>query len=193
MIQGITKIARGLILIAAFAVLTACSDEKKSAAVPPPAEVAEAVGHYCGMQLTEHAGPKGQIHLQTALSPVWFSSARDTIAFTRLPEEPRDIVVVYVNDMARARNWDQPEDGTWVEVGRAWFVIGSDRVGGMGTREAIPFGEEAAAQAFQAEHGGQVVRLDDIPDEYIFGAPAETHASTTSAIDPQPASSGREH
>lgn len=194
MIAATLAALRGLILVAAAAAaLTACSDERGSAAIPPPAEVADAIGHYCGMQLTEHAGPKGQIHLEKGLAPVWFSSVRDTIAFMRLPEEPRDIVVVYVNDMARAKNWDQPEDGTWVEIDSAWFVIGSDRLGGMGAREAIPFGEEGAAQAFWAEHGGRVVRLEDIPDEYVFGAPEEADASTTSATRPQVGSAGVEH
>lgn len=194
MIAATLAALRGLVLVAAAAaVLTGCTDEQKSAAIPPPAEVADAIGHYCGMQLAEHAGPKGQIHLKSGLAPVWFSSVRDTIAFMRLPEEPRDIVAVYVNDMARAKNWDQPEDGTWVEINNAWFVIGSDRLGGMGAQEAIPFGGEAAAQDFQAEHGGRVVRLDDIQDEYIFGTGAEALAPATLAADPQVVSSHAGH
>ena len=146
-----------------------CTQEP-SAPPPPPAEVnAEATGHYCGMLLVDHEGPKGQIHLASRSGPAWFSSVRDTIAFTRLPEEPRDITAIYVNDMARATQWEQPEPGAWVDAREAWFVIGSDMRGGMGAPEAAPFSEESAAEAFRAQHGGRVVRLTGIPDRYVLG------------------------
>lgn len=159
-----------LSVVLAAGMLAGCKDETTSAAPPPPLEVqADATGHYCGMLLADHAGPKGQIHV-TSGPPYWFSSVRDTIAFTRLPEEPRDIVAIYVNDMGRARNWDQPEPGTWIDARQAYFVIESNQVGGMGAPEAVPFSDPAAAEAFRAKHGGRVVRLEEIPDEYVLGA-----------------------
>ena len=130
---------------------------------------AEATGHYCGMLVAAHEGPKGQIHLASRAQPVWFSSVRDTIAFTRLPEEPRDIVAIYVNDMARAKIWEQPEAGAWVDARVAWFVIESAMRGGMGAPEAVPFSAPDAANAFRIRHGGRVVRLDGIPDAYVLG------------------------
>ena len=149
---------------------TGCDRASPPLAPPPPAEVqAEAVGHYCGMLLVDHEGPKGQIHLLSRKAPVWFSSVRDTIAFMRLPEEPHDIAAVYVNDMARAKHWDQPEPGMWVDARQAWFVVDSEMRGGMGAPEAVPFSEEAAAQTFRAAHHGRVVRLADIPDAYVLG------------------------
>jgi FAD:protein FMN transferase len=51
---------------------------------------------------------------------------RDTIAFTRLPEEPKDIAAIYVNDMGQAQTGQQPEPGTWTEARDAWFVIESE-------------------------------------------------------------------
>jgi copper chaperone NosL len=164
--------ARALLLAALLAAALGAGCERQAAAppAPPPAEVqADATGHYCGMLLVDHEGPKGQIHLAGRAAPVWFSSVRDTIAFTRLPEEPRDITAIYVNDMARARNWKQPEPGAWVDARKAWFVIGSDMRGGMGAPEAVPFSDEAAAEAFRAAHQGRVVRLADIPDSYVMG------------------------
>jgi copper chaperone NosL len=153
------------------ALLAAGCDRPAPQAAPPAAEVsAEATGHYCGMLLADHEGPKGQIHLAGRPAPVWFSSVRDTLVFMRLPEEPKDIVATYVNDMARATRWEQPEPGAWVDARKAWFVIESDRRGGMGMPEAVPFSEQAAADAFRKVHGGRVVRLDDIPDAYLFGS-----------------------
>ncbi len=150
--------------------LSACESDAPPPAPPPAAEAPlEATGHYCGMLLSEHSGPKGQIHLASRDAPIWFTSVRDTIAFLRLPEEARDITAVYVNDMGRAREWDQPEEGTWVRLEDALLVIESDRVGGMGAPEAVPFSEQAAAEAYVREHGGRILRLADVPDDYVLG------------------------
>jgi copper chaperone NosL len=158
------------ILGAALLLLAACGEERQAAAPPPPHEITgEAIGHYCGMALVEHAGPKGQAILKSQDEPVWFSSSRDTIAFTRLPEEPKDIAAIYVTDMAEAKNWDHPESGAWVDARRAWYVIGSTQKGGMGGDEAVPFGREDAARQFAETHGGQVVVFDAVPGSYILG------------------------
>jgi copper chaperone NosL len=164
----------GGVLVAAIALVTlagGCDSRSPGSPPPQPAEVqADSTGHYCGMLLADHEGPKGQVHLASRDRPVWFSSVRDTIAFTRLPDEPRDVTAIYVNDMARAKRWEQPEPGAWVDARQAWFVIGSDRRGGMGAPEAVPFSDAAAAEAFRATHGGRVVRMGDIPDDYVLGA-----------------------
>jgi copper chaperone NosL len=158
------------ILGAALLLLAACGEEQQTAAPPSPHEVTgDAIGHYCGMALVEHPGPKGQAILKSRDEPVWFSSARDAIAFTRLPEEPKDIAAIYVTDMAEAKNWDHPERGAWVDARRAWYVIGSTRKGGMGGDEAVPFGREDAARQFAEAHGGQVVAFDAVPESYILG------------------------
>jgi copper chaperone NosL len=155
--------------ILAAAVASGCGRQPEAPAPSPHEVSAEAAGHYCGMLLVDHEGPKGQIHLAGKSGPVWFSSVRDTIAFLRLPEEPRDITAVYVSDMAKATRWEQPDAGAWVDARQAWFVIESDRAGGMGAPEAVPFSTQAAAESFRAAHGGRVVRLDGIPDAYVFG------------------------
>jgi copper chaperone NosL len=163
---------RRLPLLLLWLVLAAC--DEKPAPPPPPAEVTEdAVGHYCGMLVQEHEGPKGQIFVKDRDQPYWFTSARDALIFTRMPEEPRDITAVYVTDIGKAASWAKPGPGAWVEARQAWFVIDSDQHGGMGGAEAVPFGGEDKAQAFAREHGGKVVRLDAVPDSYLFdpGAP----------------------
>lgn len=158
-------------LVGAALLSSGCDRGSGQAVAPTPNEVlAEATGYYCGMLLADHEGPKGQIHLAGREGPLWFSSVRDTIAFLRLPEEPRNITAVYVNDMAKAKGWDRPEAGAWTEAHDAWFVLGSDRMGGMGAPEAIPFSAKDAAEAFRAQHGGRLARLDEIPDDYVLGA-----------------------
>lgn len=156
-----------LALCAALA-LAGCDDDT---AKPAPQTLTDAaIGHYCGMMLTEHEGPKGQILLKGQDEPVWFSSARDTITFTLLPEESKDIAAIYVSDMGAAPNWAEPGVDNWTDAKTATFVIESDAAGGMGGVEAVPFADKAKAEAFAAAHGGEVVAFDAIPPDYILGA-----------------------
>jgi copper chaperone NosL len=152
-------------------VLLAGCNEKQQAALPPPHQMtAEAIGRYCGMNVLEHPGPKGQIFVASLIEPVWFSSARDAIAFTMLPDEPKDIQAIYVSDMAKAPSWDKPGADNWVEARKALFVIESRIQGGMGGAEAVPFSERAAAEKFVAENGGKIVGFMEVPRDYVLGS-----------------------
>ncbi len=151
--------------------LTACGRENSAADAPPPREVTDAsVAEFCGMNLNEHSGPKAQIYVRDISKPYWFASVRDAFAFTMLQETPKAIGAIYVSDMAKAKNWDQPEAGAWVEAHKASYVIGSNKRSGMNTEEAIPFGDPAAAHAFAAVNGGRVVGFDDMPQSYILAS-----------------------
>ncbi len=150
--------------------LSACSDEEQGELPPPARLTQEAIGYYCNMTVSEHPGPKGQIRLKSEDQPVWFSSVRDTIAFTLLPEEPKDIWVVYVTDMSKAETWESPEDGNWIEAKSALFVIGSTRRGGMGAPEPVPFSSQDAAEKFAKQYGGEIVGLSEIPEHAILGS-----------------------
>ena len=167
-----------LLVAAALLAVSGCGEEQQAAAPPAPVPMtAEAVGRYCGMALVDHAGPKGQAWVAGLNEPYWFSSARDAIAFTMLPEEPNAIAALYVSDMATSSSWERPD--TWVEARKAHFVIGSDRQGGMGQAEVVPFSDPNAAKAFAERHGGTVATFDQIPREYVLGdgpATAEGHS-----------------
>ncbi|MCE3249740.1 MAG: nosL [Geminicoccaceae bacterium] len=149
--------------------LAGCSEEEPTAKPQPFALTADAIGRYCGMNVLEHAGPKGQIILGQIPEPIWFSSARDAVAFTMLPEEPKNVAAIYVSDMARAPSWEEPGAENWIDANEAWFVIGSSARGGMGAEEAVPFSTENAASAFAKKSGGEVVRFADIPADYVLG------------------------
>src|SRR6185312_13300264 len=121
---------RSTLAFALLVALTAC--QKETTEIPAPHKMtAEAIGHYCGMNLFEHPGPKGQIFAASLIEPVWFSSVLDTIAFTMLPDEPKDIQAIYVSDMGKATSWEKPGADNWVEARKALFVIDSQLKGGM--------------------------------------------------------------
>lgn len=156
--------------------LTGCGE--KQAAVPPPVPMpADAVGRYCGMSLNDHPGPKGQVQMKGGKEVYWFSSARDTVAFTLLPEEPKDIAAIYVTAMDKAASWDKPGDESWIDAHKATYVVDSNATGGMGQREIVPFSTAQAAEAFRIEHGGAVQPFDRIPREQVLGedTPAVQH------------------
>jgi copper chaperone NosL len=160
---------RTLALAVIYLALAACNQEQASVKPPPPHDLTtDAIGYFCGMNVLEHSGPKGQIILASRSDPVWFSSARDALAFTMLPEEPKDIQAIYVSDMGKAPSWDKPGVANWVEAHSAIFVIGSRLKGGMGADEAVPFSDKAAAERFASEHGGRIVSFGDMPRDYIL-------------------------
>ncbi|MFB2594364.1 nitrous oxide reductase accessory protein NosL [Paracoccus sp. p4-l81] len=171
------------LLILPLALMTAaCRDEAQ--ALPDPVQMtAQAVGHYCQMNLLEHPGPKAQVHLEDNPNPLFFSQVRDAIAYARMPEQAAPITVIYVSDMARAPDWDHPGDSNWMPATAAHYVIGSRRDGGMGAPETVPFSDAAAAQAFAAEWGGQVVAYDAIRSEDVLSAGAPAPDAATDAAD----------
>jgi copper chaperone NosL len=173
-----------LVSLAAALGISGCNDRPTAAAPPSPQEMtASAVGRYCGMNVMEHPGPKGQIILAGQKETIWFSSARDAISFTMLPEEPKDIRAIYVSDMARAPKWDKPGATNWVDARQASFVIGSRMKGGMGGDEAVPFSDKAAAEKFASENGGRVVAFADVPKDYVLGSTAEMTGAVEEAHD----------
>lgn len=180
---------RAALLFAALLAVTALSgcgkNEEQAAAPPPPRAVTDdAIAQFCNMAVKEHAGPKGQIFVKSRKDPYWFASVRDAFAFTMLPEEPKDIVAIYVNDMTNAADWSHP--GPWIDARKAVYVIGSKMRGGMGEAEAVPFADAAGAKSFMAEHGGKMVRFDEMPRSYILtegGAPPGAEMNMEGAPD----------
>ncbi|MDH3343418.1 MAG: nitrous oxide reductase accessory protein NosL [Gammaproteobacteria bacterium] len=146
--------------------LMACEQAKVVEAPPAKTLTRDASGYYCLMTVMHHSGPKGQVFLSDKPEPLWFTSVRDVIAFTLSPEEPRNIIAIYVNDMTNA-DWDNPGVDNWIDANKAWYVIGSSKEGGMGAPEAIPFSSKENAEAFAKLEGGSVHKLETIPYDYI--------------------------
>lgn len=163
--------------------LAACKEEV--ATHPDPVSLtAEAVGHYCQMDLLEHPGPKAQVHLAGLENPLFFSQVRDAIAYQRMPEQSHAITAIYVNDMAAAPSWDQPGADNWIQATDAHFVMGSDATGGMDAPELVPFLKAEDASAFAQARGGQVLRLAEVADADVLSAvPIATFPDTDRAED----------
>ena len=158
-----------IVLGVVLPLLGGCGEEPIAEVPSPQALTRDAVGYYCNMIVADHAGPKGQIFLADRDTPLWFTSVRDTLAFTMLPGEPKNIAAVYVNDTGQA-SWPVSVPGDWIDARRAWYVIGGDVVGGMGASEAVAFAHRADAEAFVNKYGGAVVAFGDISADAILAS-----------------------
>lgn len=159
---------RALLFVLALA---ACQEEIAQNTAPLPL-TPETLGYFCQMNLLEHEGPKGQIHLEGLPgAPLFFSQASDTVAYLRLPEQSHRILAIYVSDMGAAgASWAEPGADNWIDATKAHFVVQSDAEGGMGAPEVVPFADPADAAAFAAQHGGSVVGLEAIADATLLAA-----------------------
>jgi copper chaperone NosL len=123
--------------------LFACSKPPDAAKPAPQLLTRDIVGYFCGMIVEDHRGPKSQIIVAGKAQALWFTSVRDGIAFTMLPEESAKRSAFYVTAMDKG-SWDHPEQqpGAWIDASAAWYVIDSSQSGGMGMPEVIPFSTE---------------------------------------------------
>lgn len=150
--------------------LGACSEDTPVERPEPQALTRDVIGYFCGMIVADHEGPKGQVILQNRSEALWFSSVRDTLAYTRLPEEVDPVAAIYVSDISRAQSWEHPGAEAWVEIHDAVYVVGSARRGGMGAPEVAPFSDRSDAEKFAEEFGGQILTLDEVPYDALLGA-----------------------
>ncbi len=158
---------RYAVLIAAC-LLCACKEEVAQAPDPLPL-TEETIAHYCMMNIAEHPGPKAQIFLSGLPDPIFFAQVRDALSYLNSAEQDGYVAAFYVNDMGAAPSWEAPGAENWIKADSAVFVHGSDRVGGMGAPEIVPFSASEMAAEFAQVHGGAVVGFDAIPEDAFLG------------------------
>ncbi|MFV3077917.1 nitrous oxide reductase accessory protein NosL [Niveispirillum fermenti] len=151
--------------------------------VVPAAITADAVGQYCGMNLSDHPGPKGQVHLRSRGTPVWLTSVRDTFAFLMLPDEPKNVRAAFVSDMGGTTGPDKADPTRWVAVQEAWYVAGAEAPAAMTGAELYPFSKEADARDFIHVYGGQLRRFADIRPDDVLGGDMETSSISQGGSD----------
>jgi copper chaperone NosL len=158
--------------------LTACQQELAQN-TDPLALSPETVGHFCQMNLLEHEGPKGQVHLEGLPGmPLFFSQVSDLVVYLRLPEQSHKVLAIYVSDMgAKGATWAEPGAANWIDATTAHYVVGAAVEGGMGAPEVVPFASLAAAEAFTANRGGAIMALDAIPDSAVTARTSEAAES----------------
>lgn len=126
-----------------------------------PIEAGESC-HVCGMIVTNFPGPKAQAEIKHNKTTLKFCSTADLFTWMLQPETQAVMRAAYVHDMGAATaSWNNPSEKDYVNVKQAWYVVGGDQMGAMGATLAT-FKEEAAAQQYISQHGGQLKRFEDI-------------------------------
>jgi copper chaperone NosL len=147
--------------------LTGCNDESTKTLSAQQTSAIESGDecHLCGMIIGNFDGPKGQLFERGQKHTKKFCSTRDMFAYLLDPEHQHNIESVFVHDMA-VTPWDKPEDDTYIDARKAWYVVGSDRKGAMGPTLAS-FSDQQAAETFAATYQGRLYRFEQLNLELI--------------------------
>lgn len=141
-----------------------CDSGASSAKLAPVEIDASTTCELDGMLLSEYPGPKGQIFFAGQDKPQFFCDTVELLNTLLLPEQIKAVQAAFVQDMAVAE-WDKPR-GAWIDARTAWYVVGGKRHGSMGPTIGS-FAQEAPAQAFAKEWGGQVLRFEAIKPDMV--------------------------
>jgi len=162
-----TILSRGLMLTFTLLVLNACSEptEELKSAQQAMAIESHQECHLCGMIITGFPGPKAQLYERGQQQSFKFCSTRDMFSYLLDPEHQHAIQTMYVHDMT-ITPWDHPDDQTFIDARKAWYVVGHNRKGAMGPTLAS-FSDKKVADAFAQEYGGKVYRFNDISQQLL--------------------------
>ncbi len=158
--------SKALITVLASLLLIACTDDSSDRARHAPVPIAAGDEcHVCGMIIENYPGPKGEVFARDRDEALKFCSTRDLFAYLLEPGSMAQADAVFVHDMA-VTDWDHPADNAFVSALDAWYVIGHRLRGAMGPTLAS-FSRHEDAQGFVEQHGGRVLRFDDVTLEII--------------------------
>lgn len=142
--------------------LFACTKEQDEKPLPVEFDREHAC-KVCGMIITDFPGAKAQIHYKKGEYDS-FCSTLDMFLFYLQPDRPADIAAVYVNDMGEA-DMEHPVNH-WTDAAKASYVYGGNVMGAMG-EALVPFAEIKDAEAYMKQHGGRLVKFNDVTMEML--------------------------
>ncbi len=135
----------------------------------------------CGMVISQHPGPTSEIFYADQRpgghdNPARFDSTWEAFQFD-FEHEDWDREAFYVTDYSTVDYEIRTDDDqqvisthydaeSFADATTVTFVAGSEVVGAMG-EDLIGFSDEADAESFQADHGGDVVTFDEVNPELI--------------------------
>ncbi|MFC1684863.1 nitrous oxide reductase accessory protein NosL [Pseudomonadota bacterium] len=157
------------VLIAVLS-LAGCGEKEGASVADTPHDLTrEEVCMIDGMILMDYPGPKGQLFLKNGEAR-FFCDTKGLISTLYDPDYQVKIKRAYVQDFS-GRKWGSYSD-RWIDVNQAFLVLGSAKFGAMGPTIAT-FGLRGDADAFAAEHGGDVMPFAEFDEgmleDYLKG------------------------
>jgi len=161
--QGVLKMRMAKITFAALVLLGLNACDQKESVVQPMSLKQGASCALDGMLLMDYPGPKAQIHYDIG-EPDFFCDTMEMFSIYLRPEQQKRIKAMYTHDMGKA-SWDAPRE-EWIDAKKAFYVLGSKKMGGMGPTLAS-FAKQEDAQAFAKNNGGKVLRFDEVTIDMV--------------------------
>ncbi len=119
----------------------------------------------CGMFVAKYPDFAAQLHFRDG-SVLFFDGNKDLFRYLRKPGRPgswkseADLSAVFVTDYYKL---------SFVDGRKAWYVIGSNVFGPMGS-ELISFAKEADAREFKQDHKGKaILRFGEVTPTVLKG------------------------
>ena len=155
-----------LVLMLSVSMFVGCGKSDNSAKSLPPIAIEPGDEcHVCGMIIANFPGPKGEAYTRNSKTPLKFCSTRDLFSFLLQPESKAMVTQIYVHDMGKT-DWEHPADSAFVDARAAWYVADQPLRGAMGPTLAS-FKQRKDAEAFREQHGGRLLRFEDITLEIL--------------------------
>lgn len=157
---------KGLMVLLAVIGMVGCGkQEAETERLPPVAIEKGDECHVCGMIISRFPGPKGEVYMRNARTPLKFCSTRDMFSYLLQPEVQAASTQVYVHDMG-VTEWEHPADSAFVDAKEAWYAVGHPMKGAMGATLAS-FKSREDAERFIEQHGGELLRYEAITLEVL--------------------------
>ena len=171
--NALHRIGAGTLLALLLAVgLAGCGEkEEVEQALEPVAFHDSDECHVCGMIISDFPGPKGQAVDKGGVKK--FCSTAEMLGWWLQPENRLLDAKLYVHDMGRSV-WEKPDDSHLIDATSAYYVVGTSLKGAMGASLAT-FADEQAAKRLAEEHGGRVLRFDQIDQALLQEAASMQH------------------
>lgn len=175
--------------------LTGCEKHLMPPSQQPVAIEDEDVCAVCGMYIKNSPGPRGEAYVEGQKKPLKFDSTRDFFAYVLQPENATRLQHLFVQDSARI-NWAHPSNSadSFTDARTAYYVGWQPLLGSMGPTLAS-FARKEDANQFVREHGGHLLRFDEITPEMIslLGAAPSEHGSPVLKLVPSSHTKGKTH
>ncbi len=166
----------GLGMIWLALVMSACNSDSQDTASHPPVEITTGDEcHLCGMYINKFPGPKGEAYVRGNRQALKFCSTRDLFAYVLQPDVQTIVREIYVHDMGKT-DWQKPatQADYFTNARTAWYVVDSPVKGAMGHTLAS-FARKQDAENFIRQHGGRLLRFEDITLEVISDVQKKSH------------------
>ncbi len=144
--------------------LAGCSSKKTR--LPLPRKVlSSTTSQLCGMFLKQYPGPEAQMIYKNGRT-YFFCDTVELFQWMHLKDiADRGVpLAIYVQDMTN-NSWNHPEDH-FINAKKAYYVIGSKRMGCMGVTFAS-FSSKEAANKFIVKFGGKVYKFNEITGKIV--------------------------